>query len=95
MADRYIVQQATAGDLVITADLPLAGELVENGLAVIDPRGDEYHADNINSRLSMRNFLDEMRGAGEVTGGSRPYDARDKKAFAATFDRLVTKLLRD
>lgn len=92
VADRYIATHAAAGDLVITADIPLAAELVEQGVAVIDPRGDEYHPDNIASRLSMRDFMDNLRGAGETLGGSRPYNELDKKAFAATFDRLVTKL---
>jgi len=95
VADKYIVANCEPGDLVITADIPLAAELVGLDINVIDPRGEEYHADNIASRLSMRDFLDQMRGAGEVTGGSRPYDPRDKKAFAASFDRLVTKLNRN
>jgi uncharacterized protein len=94
IADRYIAEHARPGDIVITADIPLAAQLVEQGVAVIDPRGEEYHADNIASRLSIRDFVDSLRGAGEITGGSRPYGPLDKKAFAATFDRLVTKLHR-
>lgn len=92
MADRYIAEQAVPGDLVITADIPLAAKLVEQGIAVVDPRGDEYHVDNMASRLSMRDFMDNLRGAGENLGGSRPYSELDKKAFASTFDRLITKL---
>ena len=92
VADRYIAEHARPGDLVITADIPLAAQLVGHGVAVIDPRGDEYHADNMASRLSMRDFMDNLRGAGEVVGGSRPYSELDKKAFACTFDRLVTRL---
>ncbi|SMP68639.1 hypothetical protein SAMN06265222_11192 [Neorhodopirellula lusitana] len=92
-ADKYIVDQSEAGDLAITADLPLAGLLVEKGVYVVDPRGEEYSPATIASRLSMRNFMDEMRGAGMVTGGSPPYGPKDKKAFAATFDRLLTKAL--
>lgn len=91
IADKYIVDTSEAGDIAITADIPLAALLVDKQVHVIDPRGDEYTADNIRSRLSMRDFLDDMRGAGSVTRGSRPYDARDKKAFAAAFDRLVAK----
>jgi uncharacterized protein len=91
VADRYIVTHALAGDLAITADIPLAAELVAKGVAVIDPRGDEHNADNIKSRLSLRDFLDSMRGAGEVTRGSRPYDDRDKKRFAAALDRYLAK----
>ena len=93
-ADRYILANGELGDVAITADLPLAGLLVEKGLYVIDPRGDEYSPDTIASRLSMRNFMDDLRGGGMATGGSAPYGENDKKAFAATFDRLLTKALR-
>jgi len=93
-ADRYIVHHGAAGDVAITADLPLAALLVEKGLYVVDPRGEEYSWATIASRLSMRNFMDEMRGAGMVTGGAAPYGPKDKKAFAATFDRLLTNAMR-
>lgn len=93
-ADKYIVQNADPGDIAVTADLPLAGLLVEKGVYVVDPRGEEFSPANIASRLSMRNFMDEMRGAGMVTGGSAPFGPKDKKAFAATFDRLLTKAIR-
>ena len=94
VADRYIVMNSESGDLVVTADIPLAALLVDKQVDVIDPRGEAYDASNIASRLSMRNFMDDLRGAGTVTGGSRPYGDRDKKAFANTFDRLLTKLLK-
>lgn len=94
VADRYIAMHSQPGDLAITADIPLAAQLVEKEIVVIDPRGEEYHADNIASRLSMRDFMDELRGAGAIAGGNRPYDERDKKAFAATFDRLLVRLLK-
>ncbi|MCA9190285.1 MAG: YaiI/YqxD family protein [Planctomycetales bacterium] len=94
VADQHIVEQARAGDLVITADIPLASQLVAKQIAVIDPRGEEYHADNIASRLSMRDFMDSLRGAGNIVGGSKPYSELNKKAFAATFDRLTTKLMK-
>ena len=94
IADRHIVDNASPGDIVITADIPMAADLVEKDVAVIDPRGDEYHADNIASRLSMRDFMDELRGASDLGGGAKPYGELDKKAFAATFDRLVTRLMR-
>lgn len=92
VADKYIVDESMVGDLAITADIPLAALLVEKKIAVIDPRGEEYNADNIASRLSMRDFMDDLRGAGTVTGGAKPYNELDKKAFAATFDRLLTAL---
>ena len=93
MADRYIVQHATELDIVITADIPLAGELVARNVHVIDPRGDVHTADNIAARLSMRNFLDGLRGGGETLPGNRPYDARDKQAFAGALDRALTRRL--
>ena len=94
VADRYIVEHSLPGDLVVTADIPLAADLVAKNVIAIDPRGDEYNADTIASRLSMRDFMDDLRGAGTITSGSRPYNEQDKKAFAATFDRLLTRLLR-
>ena len=94
VADRYIVMHSEPGDLVITADIPLAALLVDKKVDVIDPRGEAYDRSNIAGRLSMRDFMDDLRGAGVVTGGSRPYGDRDKKAFANTFDRLLTLLLK-
>jgi len=95
IADRHIVTHSQPGDLVITADIPLAAELVAKQVMVVDPRGDEHTADNIQSRLSMRDFLDGMRGAGTLSGGARPYDNRDKQKFAAVLDRYLAKALRD
>jgi len=94
VADLYIATNAVPGDLAITADIPLAATLVEKQVAVIDPRGDEYNAENVGERLAIRDFMDGLRGAGVETGGARPYGPRDKQAFAATLDRLVTRLLR-
>ncbi|MFK8112111.1 MAG: YaiI/YqxD family protein [Rubripirellula sp.] len=93
-ADRYIVNNGEAGDLAITADLLLAELLVDKSLFVIDPRGEEYTPDTIKSRVSMRNFMDDLRGGGMVVGRSAPYSETDKKAFASTFDRLLTKAIR-
>ena len=93
-ADRFIAASVEAGDVAITADLPLADQLVAKGLFVIDPRGDEYSPDTVRTRLSMRNFMDSLRGSGMVVGRSTPYGDADKKAFAATFDRLLTKAMR-
>ena len=94
VADAYIVDNSQANDLAITADIPLAALLVEKEVVVIDPRGEQYSADNIRSRLSIRNYLDQARGAGEITGGSHPYGDRDKAAFASTFDRLLARLIK-
>lgn len=93
-ADRYIAITADPGDLAITADVPLAGQLVDKGLFVIDPRGEEYSRDTIAARLSIRNFMDDLRGEGMTVGYTAPYDQNDKKAFASTFDRLLTKAIR-
>jgi len=94
VADGYLVKHAQAGDLAVTADIPLASALVEKRVAVIDPRGEEYTADSIGERLAVRDFMDGLRGAGVETGGARPYGARDKQAFAAALDRVLTKAMR-
>ena len=94
VADRYIAAQAASGDLAVTADVPLAAELVPRGVAVLDPRGEEHTVDTIGERLSVRDFLDGLRMAGTVTGGPRPYDARDRRAFADALDRVLTRLRR-
>lgn len=95
VADQYIVAKSQPGDLAVTADLPLAAMLVEKGVMVIDPRGDEYSPDTIASRLSMRNFMDDLRGEGMVVGRTAPYSDLDKRTFAATLDRLLTRALRN
>lgn len=94
VADRVIAAEAEAGDLVITADVPLAAVLVEQGITAIDPRGDEYHEDDIRTRLSERNFMDTMRSAGLVQGGPAEYGNDDLQRFAATLDRWLTRRLR-
>jgi len=94
VADRYIADRAVAGDVAVTADIPLAALLVPNGVAVIDPRGEEYTAESIGERLSVRNFMDGLRGAGVETGGHAAYGTREKQAFANTLDRVLTRRLR-
>jgi uncharacterized protein len=93
-ADAHIIEEAVRGDLAITADIPLASALVEKGVWVIDPRGDEYTGENIGERLAVRDFMDSMRGAGVETGGARPYGPKDKQAFAGTLDRILAKAVR-
>ena len=78
----------------MTADIPLAAALVERGVWVIDPRGEEYTRENVAERLGIRDFMDAMRGAGVETGGARPYGAREKQAFAAALDRVLTRARR-
>lgn len=94
MADAYIAARATAGDLVVTQDVPLAAQLVPKGIAVLDPRGEEHTSETIGERLSVRDFMEQARLSGVVTGGPAPYDARAKQAFAAAFDRVLTRLRR-
>jgi uncharacterized protein YaiI (UPF0178 family) len=91
VADRYIVAHAAGDDIVITADIPLAGDLVAKNITVIDPRGEMYTPDNVAARLSVRNFMDDLRGAGQTLRGARPYDARHKQAFASALDRALTQ----
>jgi uncharacterized protein YaiI (UPF0178 family) len=94
VADQYIVDHAGAGDVAVTADIPLAALLVPKQVTVIDPRGEEYTAESIGERLSVRNFMDGLRGAGVETGGHATYGSREKQAFANTLDRVLTRALR-
>jgi len=94
VADRYIADHAERGDVAVTADIPLAAILVPNGVVVIDPRGEEYTAEVIGERLSVRNFMDGLRGAGVETGGHAAYGAKEKQAFSNALDRALTRALR-
>ena len=94
VADRHIAEHAEPGDVVITADIPLAARLVEKRVIVIDPRGEEYSEENVGERLAVRDFMDGLRGAGLTIGGPRPYGPKDKQAFAVALDRVVTRALR-
>ena len=95
VADRYIAEHAQAGDVAVTADIPLAALLVPKGVVVIDPRGEVYTAESIGERLSVRNFMDGLRGAGVETGGSGAYGAKEKQAFANALDRALTRAMRE
>jgi hypothetical protein len=96
VADRHIAEHAEPGDLAVTADIPLAARLVEKQVLVIDPRGEEYTEENIGDRLAVRDLMDGLRGAGmlEIGGGPRPYSPKDRQAFTATLDRVLTRALR-
>ena len=91
VADDEIVKRLESGDLVITADIPLAAEVIENGGHALSPRGELFTADNIKPRLNMRDFLDTMRSSGVNTGGPPPLNQADRQAFANHLDRLLTK----
>lgn len=94
VADRTIVERAVPGDLVITADIPLAAAAVEKGVLALNPRGELYTADNVRQYLSMRNFMDQLRGSGVQTGGPEALHARDHAAFANQLDRLLARQRR-
>jgi len=89
VADNEIVYRVTAGDLVITADIPLAASVLDKGGLALDPRGERYSADNIRERLSLRSFMDELRASGVDTGGPPPFGQADRQAFANALDRLL------
>ena len=89
-ADDYIVEAVGDGELVITADIPLAAQLLDKSARVITPRGERYTAENIRQRLNMRDFMDVMRGAGAMTGGPAAFSQRDRQNFANALDQLLT-----
>ncbi len=93
-ADRYIAEQSVAGDVAVTQDIPLAAILVPQGVATIDPRGEVYTLESIGERLSVRNFMEGLRGSGVNTGGHAAYGAREKQLFANALDRALTHALR-
>lgn len=90
-ADTFIIERTEAGDLIVTADIPLASAVIAKGALALNPRGELYTADSIAQRLSLRNFMDELRGAGVDTGGPAAFHARDRQAFANQLDRLLTQ----
>ncbi len=92
-ADDYIADNASDADLVVTDDIPLAHRCVTKNVSTISRRGIEFDEGNIGERLATRDLMDGLRGAGMVTGGPRPYGVLDKKKFAETFDRVLTRLL--
>jgi uncharacterized protein YaiI (UPF0178 family) len=94
VADRYIAEHSEAGDVAVTADIPLAALLVPKGVVVLDPRGDEYTTASIGERLSVRDFMEGLRGAGVDTGGHAAYGQREKQAFANALDRALTRATR-
>ncbi len=93
VADDHIVTLVKKDDLVITADIPLAAEVIDKGGKALNPRGELYTAANIKARLNMRDFMDSMRNSGvQVGGGPPPLSQRDKMEFANAIDRYLAKL---
>ena len=94
VADHRIVEQMQAGDLVITADIPLAAAAIDKGGHALNPRGELYTQDNIRERLTMRNFMGELRNTGVMTGGPSALSHSDRQAFANQLDRFLTRHVR-
>ncbi|MCP4301482.1 MAG: YaiI/YqxD family protein [Gammaproteobacteria bacterium] len=94
VADDEIVKRLSAGDLVITSDIPLAAEVIEKGGHALSPRGEMHTTENIRARLNMRDFLDTMRASGVDTGGPPAMSQRDRQEFANNLDRFLTKHAR-
>ncbi|HLF67307.1 MAG TPA: YaiI/YqxD family protein [Gammaproteobacteria bacterium] len=90
-ADQKIIEMVTPGDLVITADIPLASAVIEKKASALNPRGELYTLENIQQRLAVRNFMEELRNTGQVTGGPAPLNQRDQRAFANALDRFLMK----
>ena len=91
VADNKIAQEVASGDLVITADIPLAAQVIEKGGHALNPRGEFYTRDTIREFLSMRNFMDTLRSSGVETGGPPAFSQRDRQAFANQLDRFLSR----
>lgn len=92
VADHQIIRELRPGDLIITADIPLAAEVLKKGGHALNPRGEFYSPANIGERLAMRNFMDELRSSGVNTGGPTTLGQSDRKAFANQLDRFLVKI---
>jgi uncharacterized protein YaiI (UPF0178 family) len=91
VADHWIAQQLRPGDLVITADIPLAAEVIARGGHALDPRGEMYSEDNVRDRLAVRNLMQDLRSTGEILGGPAPFSHGDRQRFANHLDRFLTR----
>lgn len=91
VADNEIVNRLDAGDLVVTGDIPLAAEIIENGGRVLGPRGELYTPDNIKARLTMRDLMESLRSSGVDTGGQAALNQADRKSFANHLDQILTR----
>jgi uncharacterized protein YaiI (UPF0178 family) len=94
VVDAYIAQYGEACDFAVTQDIPLASALVPKGVTVINPRGELYTEENIRERLSIRNFMQDIREAGVITPGPKQFGQREKQRFSDTFDRELTKCIK-
>ena len=94
VADNEIIKQMQAGDLVITADIPLASEVIDNRGHALNPRGEFYTSDDIKAKLDMRNFMESMRSSGVHTGGPAKMSQADRKDFADNLDRFLSQNIK-
>jgi uncharacterized protein YaiI (UPF0178 family) len=94
IADDWIAERATTGDVVITNDIPLAGRVLENGAAAIAPNGRPFTRDSIGSALAQRAIMEHIRSTGEITGGPRPFAAADRSKFLQALDEAIQKIRR-
>src|SRR5690349_10696453 len=91
VADKYIIDIAAPGDLIITADIPLAAAVIKKGAYALNPRGELYTQNNIKEKLSIRNLMDEIRGTGQLTGGPAPLTIKDNQKFANALDSFLAR----
>jgi uncharacterized protein YaiI (UPF0178 family) len=94
-ADNWIAERAARGDVVVTADVPLASRCVWNGATVLAPNGKPFSEDSIGMTLATRNLMDSLRSAGEITGGPRPFAPRDRSNFLSALEQALVRLKRD
>jgi len=94
VADAHIAQNTQTGDIVVTADIPLAALVVDAGGVAINPRGELYTSQNIGARLQARNLMDQLRASGMDTGGPPPFNNKDVQSFANSLDKLLAKQVR-
>jgi uncharacterized protein len=93
-ADNWIAERAHEGDIVVTADVPLASRSIKAGAEVIAPNGRPFTKDSIGMTLASRNLMDSLRSAGEITGGPKPFAPRDRSAFLSALDQAIVRLVR-
>ena len=94
-ADDYIAERAAQGAIVITQDVPLAARAVKAGAVAIAPNGKPFTQDSVGMALATRNLMDQLRSAGEITGGPKPFSPKDRSAFLGSLDREIVRLKRD
>ncbi|MCQ8239950.1 YaiI/YqxD family protein [Rhizosaccharibacter radicis] len=94
VADDWIAERAARGDVVVTSDVPLAARCVRNGAEVLRPNGRSFDGDSIGMALATRNLMDDLRSQGQMTGGPRPFGAKERSAFLSALDNAVVRLRR-